>query len=730
MILFKEDWAKHPGSIVDWDTTNTTWVDIVAVYEEIGVENRYFPLALHNPSLKGIDPFDPDLEPEVMAQIAIECYENPWYFFREVLRLRNAGAAEAVKFRAHRGNIAMIWCYCNHVTSFSLWPRQNGKSAAAEGIDVWVGGIRNRNSTMHIYCKDDQLRRNIIAREKSMMDELPRYLDVRTKKDTNNTEEITWNVFGNKMYTSVAQSSIKAALNIGRGLPIVHERPEELAFCENNDKTLPQLLAAGSAARKSAEDHDGCYGTIITTTAGFLNSNAGAYAKKIYDDCLPWTELLYDTKDTEDLCNTIRKNNKIRIESSRDLNKRPPVQVLLEFNHRQLGQTDEELRRNIENALSEGENRDADFFNIWGHGNSESPISKQDLQRIMDSRYNNARETIDKNGYITRWYTESNPDDVLLNDYHIMSIDTSDAIGSDDIFKTILSVRTGDLIAAGRYNEVNTITLSNYFVDLLIKYPKLTLIIERKSSAMAMLDNMFNILVKNGIDPYRRIYNLVVDEYDTNNYYKEILTTKVQFRDINMFNRTRKFFGYVTAGSGKHARDKIYNDAFNMAIKNIAHLMKDPVIISQATMLIRKNGRIDHPLGEHDDGIFSWLLAYWFLMSAKNKYLYGIPEGIVLSSIIRDKSQVVDIEAEIIEKKNELIKLEMENIRMKIASATSEATKAQLTARYKKLADSIGYVEKEILNVDEIKRPQSDLNTINRVKAADRYIRTLSVGRR
>lgn len=723
MILFKEDWEKYPYAIVDWDTKNRTWVDLVAVYEEIGVENRYFHLALHNPMLKDIDPFSENITPEEMALVAVECYENPWYFFREILRLRNSGSKDAVMFKAHRGNIAMIWCYLNHILTYSLWPRQNGKSACAEGIDVYVGGIHNRNCTMHLYCKDDQLRRNIIAREKSMMDELPRYLDVRNKKDSNNTEEISWNVFNNKLYTSVAQSSIKAALNIGRGLPITHERLEEFAFCENNEHTTPPLLAAGSAARKSAREHGGLYGTIITTTAGFLNSKAGMYAKRIYDECLPWTELLLDSKNEADLYEVIRKNNKTRIETGNDVGKRAKVQILLEFNHRQLGQTDDELRANIENSLSEGENRDADFFNIWGHGNSESPLSKEDLKRIMESRQMNPVETKDENNYITRWYIPRNEiDNYLNNEYTIMSIDTSDAIGNDDIFMVIRSVKTGETIAAGNYNEVNTILLSIYFVDMLIKYPKLTMIIERKSSAMAMLDNMFNILLKKGIDPYRRIYNLIVDELDINNYYREILSTRPQFRDMNVFNKTRGKFGYVTSSGGKHSRDKIYNDIFNIAIRNTGHLMRDKIIVSQCSTLIRKNGRIDHPLGEHDDGIFAWLLGYWFLMFAKNKVYYGIPEGLSLSEIIRDKYTSEDLEAEIQEKKNELIKLELLNIKEKINLATNESIKEQLKMRYNKLAQGLNMVDKEILNVDEIKRPVNYVSVSKDTDLVNKYI--------
>ena len=88
MILFLEDWEKkHPYAIVDTSTKNESWLRLAKIYQHMGVKNHAFMLALHNPGLQGIDPFDPSLTQEQILSIIVECKDNPWYFFREILKL-------------------------------------------------------------------------------------------------------------------------------------------------------------------------------------------------------------------------------------------------------------------------------------------------------------------------------------------------------------------------------------------------------------------------------------------------------------------------------------------------------------------------------------------------------------------------------------------------------------------------------------------------------------------
>lgn len=49
--------------------------------------------------------------------------------------------------------------------------------------------------------------------------------------------------------------------------------------------------------------------------------------------------------------------------------------------------------------------------------------------------------------------------------------------------------------------------------------------------------------------------------------------------------------------------------------------------------LIRKNDRIDHRPGEHDDAVIAYMMSYYMLTQAKNLKHYGIPPSIVLINV-------------------------------------------------------------------------------------------------
>jgi hypothetical protein len=211
----------------------------------MGVDNHAFCLALHNPSLQGVDPFSEDLTNEQKIAIALECQENPWYFFREVACAPAASGTENIRFKANRGNISLFWLFFVHITTFLIQPRQTGKSFSTDILMTWLLRLGTKNTKMNLLTKDDQLRVSNIKRIKDIADTLPDYLYLKRKDDSNNTEKITVNALGNIYTSSVSQASAKAALNLGRGLTLAINHIDELAFIKNLQITLESLLASG-----------------------------------------------------------------------------------------------------------------------------------------------------------------------------------------------------------------------------------------------------------------------------------------------------------------------------------------------------------------------------------------------------------------------------------------------------------------------------------------------------
>jgi len=625
MILYKSDWDLYPEAIIDTKTSSKTALELMSLLKKMGVENCYFFLALHDPTLQGVDPYDPNLTQEQKIRIASECSINPWYFFREIARGPASSGTEPIKFRFNRANLALYWLFFNHITSLLIQPRQTGKSFSTDILMTALMSTVVKNTKIHLLTKDDSLRVSNITRLKDIYNELPDYLQLKTRKDTNNTEKITILALGNEYITSVPQASVKGALNLGRGQVLSIQHVDELFFLKNIHITLPAMLAAGGAARDAAAANGEPYGNIFTSTAGYLNSPEGRFGyEEIYKKCMPWTEKLYDCKDEEELVETIKKNS--------PGNK---VMVLLEFNHRQLGYTDDWLRGKIADAMASGDAVLADFLNIWPEGNASSPISKTLLKVMTDSRINEPYTEITSFGYAIRWYvTQRELETILPSRKIVIALDTSDAVGKDDIAMIIRDVRSGKTLGVGVYNETNLITFSEWLGSLFDRFENMVMIIERRSSGVAIIDNLLKILPAKGLDPFAKLFNWVVDEKEEYPKRFEEIARGVKHRDYNVYVRYRKHFGYATAGSGKSSRDGLYGDNLLAAIKYTGNVMHDKQLIDQVSGLTVKNGRIDHKSGSNDDLVIAWMLSYWFLVKARNKEFYGIRNNEVLSIVI------------------------------------------------------------------------------------------------
>ncbi len=624
MILFRKDWAKYPKAIIHTSTQNVSFIRMAGLLKHMGIKNFAFLLALHNPDLEHVDPFSENLTNLEMMAIAEECKQNPWYIFREIIRIPVDGTKTPSRLLANRGNISMYWLFFNHVTSLLIQPRQTGKSVSVDSLMISLLNIICYRTYIHLFTKDDGLRVKNISRLKAMQDELPSFLNLKTRQDANNTEALSIKLLENHYVTSVPQASKKDALKVGRGFTTAIHQVDEICYINNIDISLPALLTSSNAATDNAKAAGAPYGFVFTTTAGHLSSESGHYVKtKIYDVALRWTEHLLDCEDEEDLVKTIRKNNP----HGKNF-------ILLEFNHRQLGKTDKWLLEKMEAAFAEGEDAEADFLNKWNLGSAASAIDKKFLDILEGNKVLDPYTTISEEGYITRWFVSKYEVDHKLKDRTlVMSLDTSEANGGDDICMNLRDAASGETVASGNYNELNTIVFSEWIAKWLLDYSNLTLIIEKRSSGASMLDNLILILPKYGIDPFRRIFNWIVDESHVNPTYKEIINTPMHQRDIHFYNKYKKFFGYATSGAGKQSRSLLYGKILSSSLKYCANTVRDALTIHQMSNLRKENGRIDHAPGQHDDAVIAYLLGYWFLSEAKNKSHYGINTRDVLSIV-------------------------------------------------------------------------------------------------
>lgn len=682
-ILFKSDWQKYPNAIIHYETKNISFLRLAEIYHQMGISNNAFHLSLLDPTLKNVDPYDLDLPLQVKARVIKECKLNPWYVFREVLRIPIPGSLVPTMFRADRANIALYWLFFNHVMTLIVILRQTGKTTSLMSLVTGIMNFWSTNTFINLLTKSEGLKAETLAKVKSIFEELPDYLNMSDKKDIFNSDEVRIKNFNNVFKGNLSSASPKQAEKVGRGFTSPINIIDEAAFIENIAIAMGAMLMSGNAAREFARQFKKMYGTILATTAGNIDDRDGSYVYSLAMNSTFWDEHLFDCVDEDDLNATILKNSN----ASKNSAKRPIVNITMSY--RQLGYDEEWLKRRLEENISTPENIGRDIFNQWLSGSNLSPIPKEYLDLIKENIIEQPRvEFYSPYNYLLRWYVTEDDMEVRIanGNSFIIGVDTSDAVGRDDIAFVMRDHTSGQVLCTAIFNDLNLITLADFFVSFLMKYEKSVMIIERRSSAATIIDYIIQKLLLNEINPFTRLYNTIFQDKDK--YAKEFEEIKkAKYYNEEIFIKYKKHIGFVTSSSGITSRSELYSSTLISMLKYTGNCIYDQKLISQISALIIKNNRIDHPEGGNDDMVIASLLSYWFLIQGKNLNLYGIDTGSLLKhnkvylaekyAVVEDDysdQEVIELEHEF----NELIE--------KYKKESNDIIARQIELRIKKLA--------------------------------------------
>lgn len=659
MILFYNDWYKYPNAIIHANTSNHSFLRLANLYKVAGVKNHAFLLALLQPELQNVNPFDEELDIETMAKILYEIKHNPWYFFREIARAPALAGADSVAFKANRANIALYWLFFNHITTILIQPRQTGKSFSTDMLMIYLLNYGLVNTHINMLTRSSELRTQNLDRLKRIQEELPDFLNFKSKDDIFNTEEIRLKKLNNSYRGNLSNMSPKLANNVGRGFttPILHV--DEACFVPNIGIALPAALMAGNAAREIARNNGSFYGTILTTTAGKIDDRDGNYIYKLWLSATVWNEKFFDAENEEELNELILKNNSLKT------NEAKKALVNITMSYRQLGYSDEWMRERLNETLAEGEDADRDLFNRWTSGSTRSPIPKEYLEIIKENIVDDPLiEFYSPYNYLLHWYIDDYEKNSLIQkgSTFVIGVDTSEGIGRDDIAMVIRDSLSGKVICVTTFNELNLITLADFFVDFMLKYPNSIMIIERRSSAIAIIDYMLQKFTLYNINPFRRLFNMIVqnkEQYDEE--FKEI--EKLNYYNEKIMSKYKKHIGFATSGTGVTSRSELYSSTLMNMLKYTSHTLYDNKLSTQILSLVIKNNRIDHPEGGNDDLVIASLLSYWLLTNGKNLSFYNINTMLLLKENTTylneryNKEEEELYENEMIEKEKEFVNL-------------------------------------------------------------------------
>jgi hypothetical protein len=600
---------------IHYDTQNHTFIKVAKILQKLGVENNKFHLTIIQPELMKYDPHNlTDDSVELKQRIAWECYHNPWYYFREMIRMPIVGT-DLTRYRLDRASIANIWLFYNGIDLFCTLPRQHGKTMFALAIQSHLQFISSYRSQSLFLAKDSGLSQDHIKHLKDIKDELPDWLVDKEACD-NNKEGLIYKSLKNECRTYIAAMDKKRAAAMGRGCTAPYIVFDEAAYFVNIALSYPAVKMALSEAKRQARLVGRPYGTVVITTAGKLDEPAGYYCyNSLVSKALGYYDKLLDVGSTEQLKELVKKN------SLNDM-------VYVTFSYLQLGKTKEWFEEQVRSTTSDDPTFiDRDLLNIWSVGSSSNPLPQELLNRIRDKEM----EPLyigNENEFVIRWFipeiTVKDPE--FQQKPIILSMDSSEAIGQDFTALTFTDPSDLSVLATCRCNESNIVIIGKLIASFLIQFPNMVWIFERKSTGIAILDTVLLILEAEGIDPYSRIFNT---------WYQNNDLGTIRSRKPGISGKDRTHFGFVTTGN---SRKVLYKSVLQTALAMNSDKIYDSVILEEIRTLTVKNGRIDHLSGCHDDQLISYLLGCYLLYYGKNLSLYGLDSNYVLSNVSKDQN--------------------------------------------------------------------------------------------
>lgn len=681
------DFKRYPNAFIDTEGCDESWVRMAALYKKAGRRNYAFFLTTFDPRLKGIDPHDPDLTQEQKTLVAAEAKVNFWYYVRKIAKIPISGQKKPSPVRANRMVIAFWWTVLNNIDIAIIAPRQQGKSVGSDIYSNWLIHIAGENFTMQLLTKDNKLRKANIVRIKKIRDAMPPYLNLTTREDADNTEELTCNVLENRYLTGVGQKSADNAENLGRGLTTPYLQIDEQPYVPNSHVSLPVAIASATAARDDARRNGTPYGTVITTTAGRRDSKEGAYAYAMIHSAYYWNEALFDCLSRAEIVDMLDKG------SSGDR-----TMINATFSHRQLGKSDSWARDAILATNSDKDMALRDFLNHWSSGSESSPLSNELNQVIKDAIREPEYIERTKHNYTVNWYV---PKAKIVERLHsskfLLACDTSNAVGKDANAVLLIDVRNMEVVASASVREANLLVFATWLADWLITYENVTAIIENKSSGQAIMDTMAVKLVEAGHNPFVRMYNRIIDEPERRKeQYTEINMFKNR-ADIDLYNKHKGLFGFMTTGQ---SRQVLYGVLLQRAASSVGHLVNDKLLSDQIRGLVIKNGRVDHAADSHDDMVIAWLLANHMVAYGKGLSFYGIPHGLALSEVAPEGATLS--EADIAAKRKDAKLRRLYDVyKEHLESCTSEFDANIIRMKMKVITKEIGDVDTE-MTVDNL----------------------------
>lgn len=607
---------------INWKTTNTSFIKLAVQLRDMGIKNYKFMLTLYDKDLIGVDPYAPDLTPELQMKIIIECKRNKFYFLRELVRLKDQGSDVPMMYEAHVGNISLHFLRELNISTYQELPRQTGKSIGAVA-EYAHGFLFSVNTTFGHFSYNNKMLTDNIERIVSMCDLLPPWMHFHRMEEKLNPNdpnaaptykmvpksaakklEIT-NRLSNNVVTSKTPGLTEAQANTaGRGATMLNQWWDEPCDTHNidiaADAAFPSFITASDNAKKKGIQHS----IMFTSTPPDVDSKEGKYLFKFVKlESSRWfTEYLDYTKEELD---AVLATNKKKF-------------FYITYQWDEVGKSVEWLEAQL-TTLSPRAIR-KDIFLIWEKDIVGNPFTPEDLNLLETSIFMHGHYKQINMGDGLHVKVYCNKDDngpfsfkealaFMYTRRLIVASDVAGGTGGNRDSSTLVGIDpvTTDVIFTFKSNVLDTHKFAKFIKTFFTTYcPRSILAMERNSYGWGVLSE------------------LVDEETGIPNNILYVPLSEAQIKKGEFGSRGNTTAGIFTL---KPMRDRLFKGILGSRVQQFTMLMRSEDIYNEICTLEEKNGRIDHKNGAHDDLLIAFAIGIYTISDLYEYVLRDYPDA-------------------------------------------------------------------------------------------------------
>jgi hypothetical protein len=166
----------------------------------------------------------------------------------------------------------------------------------------------------------------------------------------------------------------------------------------------------------------------------------------------------------------------------------------------------------------------------------------------------------------------------------------------------------GTLKSNARSSMSNTRIFSMAIADIANIFSNSIIAIEKNNMGISIIDNILTDYPSIVPRLYSSEFEFSAKSNNIESYYS------ITDAESEKFHRNMIVYGFDTTLA---RRSQMMSELLGIIVNELYDLVNDNDIYIELTNIIRKNGRIDHRNGKHDDLLFAWLIGLWVLCYSK-----------------------------------------------------------------------------------------------------------------